>query len=263
MNNLKITTAIETYLVSSRTREISTKEKKFYLSDMGKCMRVRWLKRKGVETESEPFVNWIFQLGDLIHDFGYKALEAQGLLLESEDYISDDHFIGRFDGLVKNNEDNKKSVFDFKSAGQYKMKKIIDGEDDEENIAQLLTYTMFLKEKRKDISDSAYMIYINKEPSDKMPVMFFEREYHLTTWRAKQLKEEMDKLTSYWLKDEIPPCGCPGWMKDYNSFQPFCQATEKQIRETLKLVKEGRKLVSTKKIAYLVKGESRKEVLKI
>jgi hypothetical protein len=264
MNEMKIAQALESYLVASNVREPSTKERKFYLSDMGKCMRVRWLKRKGVETELEPYVNWIFKMGDLVHSFGYKALESQGLLLEAEDYVSTEHFIGRYDGIIKNLEDKKKSVFDFKSVNPYKMKKYIAGEDDEENIEQVLSYTMLLKEKRKDISETAYMLYINKEPSDAVtPVVFFQKEYHLTTWRIKQLKEEMDTLINLWDKDKIPPCSCPGWMKNYNSFQPLCQATEADIKKVLNVLDKGKKIVSTKKAVYLINNDIKKEVLKI
>lgn len=257
---MKISNAIESYLNASNIREASTKEKKFYISDMGKCMRIRYLKRKGIETEFSPYVNWIFKMGDLIHDFGYKALESQGLLLEAEDYVENDHFIGRFDGIVKS--EAGKSVMDFKSAGQYKMKKVVEGEDDEENIAQLLTYTMFLREKRKDISDTAYCIYINKEPNDKLPIVFFEKEYHLTKWREDQIREEMKTLVNYWEKDKIPPCSCPSWMKNYNSFQPFCGATDAKVKEVLEYLKAGNKLLSTKEAVYLLNGEKREEVLK-
>jgi len=258
---MQIATALEKYLVSSNTHEPSSKERRFYLSDMGKCPRVRWLKRHGVDTEFEPFVNWIFKMGDLIHDFGYKALESQGLLISAEETVETEHFVGRYDGMIKG-ADGKKKLFDFKSAGSYKMKKILAGEDDEENISQILSYVMFEKEKGdKDLSDTGSIIYINKEPNDQVPIVFFEKEYHLTDWRAKQIKEEMDKMIKYWEDDEIPRCSCPSWMKPYNSYQPLCQANDKDIRKYLSMVEEGKKLVSTKKILYLVDGEKRKELV--
>ena len=256
---MKIAEALDDYLVTSNLREPSKKEKKFYLSDMGKCMRVRWLKRRGIKTELDPYVNWIFQMGDLIHDFGYKALEAQGLLLEAEDYVENDDFIGRFDGIIKNGKG--KSVFDFKSVGSYKMNKVIKGEDDEGNIMQLLTYVMFLQKDRKDINNSAYCIYINKEPSKRSPQVFVEKEYHLTKWRKQKIQDEIDQLVEFWHKDEIPPCSCPSWMKAYNAYQPFCMAKEKDIRKILEYVEQGKEVISTNQAVFLVTNNKRKVIL--
>lgn len=256
-----IASVLEEYLATSREHESSGKKKKFYLSDMGKCMRMRWFKRKGVEAEYDPFVNWIFAMGDLIHDFGYRALEAKGVLLEAESCVENDDFIGRYDGLVKNGA--KKSPFDFKSAGSFKMSKVMKGDDDEENISQVLSYAYLLRQSRKDISDSSFVVYVNKEPSEKVPTIFFEREYHLTTWRIKQLEEEMAKITDYWQKEKVPPCSCPSWMKDYNSYQPLCGASDKEIDKYLALLKAGKRLISTKKALYLVDGDSRKELKKL
>jgi CRISPR/Cas system-associated exonuclease Cas4 (RecB family) len=261
---MKITTAIESYLKSSFDREESTTEKKFYVSDMGKCMRVRWLKRKGIATEFEPHVYWILQMGTLCHDYGYKALESQGILLEAEESVETEHFKGRFDGIVKNGDE--RCIFDFKTVGGYKMKKIIDGEDDEENIAQLLTYTMLFQGAGKDVGNTAFVVYINKEVSNKIPVPFFQKEYHLTKWRKEKLEEEMNTITKFWMEDKIPPCSCPGWMRDYNSFQPFCSMDDKHVKSVLKIFEKGKetgkKMITTNKEILIVDGDKR-EVLKV
>lgn len=257
-----ISESLEKYLSSKRLREESeVKDKKFYISDMGKCLRMRWAKRKGIASEFEPYVNWIFEIGDMFHDFGYKALEAQGILLESEDSMETEHFKGRHDGIIKTLEG--KCIFDFKSTGAWKLNKYIGGDDDEENIAQVLSYLMILKDKRKDLQDTAYVSYINKEPGDKCPVISFDKEYHLTSWRAKKLQEEMDTLIEFWVKDKIPPCTCPAWAKPYNSYQPICSNTDKAVRGYLEYLKAGKKLISTKTTLYLIDGEIKKEVLKI
>jgi len=258
---MKISDALQHYLVSSFEREDSLRERKYYISDMGKCPRMRWIKRKGVNVRFEPHVYWILQLGNLIHDYGYKALQSQELLLESESSFSTDQFSGRFDGLIK--DGTKKAVFDFKSAGGYKMGLIRKGNDDQENISQVLASTLILKEQRKDISDTAYVVYINKEPGEKNPVNFFQKEYHLTSWNIKNLTEEMTTMAEYWDKDKIPACTCVGWQKDYNSYLPFCNAPEKEIRKLLEYIKTGKKLISTKTSITLVDGETKKEVLKI
>jgi hypothetical protein len=201
------------------------------------------LKRKGVSTELTPYVYWIFAMGDMIHNFGYKALEAQGLLLQTEETLSNEHWVGRFDGKVKL---DKPTIFDFKSAGQYAIKKAIGGGENEENIAQILTYVLLYRKDHKDISDSGILVYMNKEPNDQVPVVAFDREYHLTNTRAKVLQDEMDLMVGFWLEDKIPPCTCPGWMKNYNSYLPFCSMVEKDIRKQLTWIKNGKRVISTK-----------------
>ena len=54
---MNIAKKLEKYLVLSKQYEDKGhKGKKFYLSDAGKCERVRFLKRKGVKTEFAPHV---------------------------------------------------------------------------------------------------------------------------------------------------------------------------------------------------------------
>lgn len=258
---MEVSKSVQNYLEASRLREPRKKSRKFYLSDMGKCMRMRWLKRKGIGAEFAPHVSWLFKIGDLYHDFVYKALESQGILLASEDYIQTDHFIGKYDGIVKDEEG--KAVLDIKSAGGYKMREIEKGKDDEQYISQILSYQMLLMDEgQKDLKKSI-ILYVNKEPGDKLPNSFVERHYRLTNWRKELLKNEMKTLTDYWEKDKIPPCGCPGWMKNYNSFQPLCQMDEAKVRKILKDLEKGKEFITTKEALYLVEGKKRKEVAKV
>jgi len=258
---MNIATSLQEYLEASFDRGGAKSSKKFYVSDMGKCMRMRYVKRKGVASAFKPHVYWILQLGNILHDYGYKALEAKGLLLEAEDYVQNEHFIGRFDGIIKNGK--KKSVFDFKSVGGWKMNKYVAGNDDETNIAQTLTYVMMLKEIRKDLNDTGIVVYLNKEPSDKAPFAFFQKEYHLTSRREDQLHEEMDKLVNYWEKDKLPPCTCPSWMKNYNSYLPFCSSSDNDVKGYLKHLEDGNQLISTNKVLTLVDGDTKKVLKKL
>lgn len=259
---MKIATAIENYLVASNLREESQlKERKFYVSDMGKCQRTRWLKRKGISTQLTPYVYWIFAMGNMIHDYGYKALEAQGILLQTEEAIETEHWSGRYDGKIKT--DTLPTPFDFKSAGQYAIKKAMAGAENEENIAQVLTYVMLLLDKGEKITESGILAYMNKEPNDLIPVVAFDREYHLTNTRRKALKEEMDKMIDFWVADKIPPCTCPSWMRNYNSYLPFCLMAEKEIKKYLTLLKNGTMVISSKQSVFthpVGESKSKKEV---
>ena len=262
---MKIAEAIENYLVASRIREETPgKERKFYVSDMGKCMRVRFLKRKGIDTEFANFVYWTFWLGDMIHDFGYKALEAQNLLLATEEYLTiGKHFTGRFDGKVKGEKDVP-TIFDFKSANPWKIKKLEAGGDDgEDDAMQVLTYVMAYKKDNTDISDDGIVVYINKEPSEKVTTtLVVTKTFHLNLWKNK-IDEDMAKMIKYWEKDILPPCTCPGWMKPYNSFQPFCQMIDKDVIKYLKLLDKDQKVISTKESVFVVAGNKKEKVISI
>lgn len=250
------------HLASSRNNyEPSTssdkpKEKKFYVSDMGKCQRMRWLKRKGISTEFGGHVYWTFQIGNLYHDWVYSVLESKGILIETEDYVIHPHFSGRYDAIIQLPEDDKqhRAVLDIKSAGAWKFKKILDGGEDPEYIAQVLTYQMLLQDSgRKDL-DRSTILYVNKEPKDNIP-SFHEMDFHLTKTREKALRGEMDTLVEFWVEDRVPPCTCPAWMKNYNSFLPFCSATKDRVEDAVKLIKDGNKLISTHDAVFLETGE--------
>lgn len=262
MNEMELTKAITDYITADRKREPSKrKTRKFYISDMGKCFRMRWLKRKGIETEFAPKVHWIFLLGNLIHEFVYKALEAQGLLLEAEDYVGDDNWSGRYDCIVDTKDGPVPA--DIKSANEWKFMKVMDGQEDEQSVAQVLTYLLFLREKKKykDIS-SAMILYVNKGVK-KVDQVFFEKKFHLTKWREDKLREEMGTLVEYWETDKVPPCTCPKWMKNYNAFQPLCQAKPEVIKVVLDYLGNDKRIVTTKSATFLLDGDKRKEILKV
>lgn len=233
------------YLISSRiSSEESTKAKKFYISDMGKCLRMRYLKRKGIKGIYGADTYFTFALGDFIHQLGYKALEAANMLVATEQYVENDHFIGKYDGKVR--WDGKVYMFDFKSTNPYVLKRIIaGGPDNLENIMQVLTYFEFEKGNDKDLEPISVVTYINKLASDKIePTIIHPRAYFYDTYK-KLIKDDMSKLLDHWLADTIPACSCPSWSSQkYNSFFMFCHMTDKDIRKHLNYLKAGKKIES-------------------
>jgi len=266
---MKISQAFEDYLIGSKladeeAHEAKRKKRKFYVSDMGKCHRMRFLKRKGINQEFSPHVYWILKIGEMYHDLVYNALESKGLLLESEDYVSNQHFVGRFDGIVKGEEKGKKDVLSIKSAGSYPFQKVLKGQLSDENVAQMMTEIYLLqKEKKLDI-DTGLILYVNKEPSDKLPHISYQTErLRLTNWRKEKIKEEMDIMVDYWINDKIPSCTCPAWMKPYNSFQPLCQAPDDEVSKILNYVDAGKTVITNKKELIMIDGKKRKELIKL
>ena len=233
--------AFKNYLVASRqsSGEHDHKDKKFYVSDMGKCMRMRFLKRKGIKGTYGYEAYYTFSQGDYVHDLVYKAFEAQGILHSMEQKVETEHFVGRYDGKLNANKEI--SMFDTKSTNPYVMKRIVAGAGDNvENIMQVLTY-LLLDPKAKEMTDTSLVIYVNKLPSDKIePTIMKPMVYHLGNYKAR-IEEDMNKMIDYWNKNKIPPCTCPSWsMQKYNSFFPFCQGDEKMIKKHLDYIKAGK-----------------------
>lgn len=258
-NPTHLTDVIEKVFAKEKADYIpSTKTKKFYISDMGKCMRTRWLKRKGVEGGPlEPHVYWILKIGDMYHDFVYGIWEQEGLLVMSETYVENEHFVGRFDGVTYKEDGVGLQLSDIKSAKPYTIEK----SDNAENVAQLLTYVHFVRngwfreapapdmlEKLKQITQ-AQLVFINKEPGDKAPYIAMPKTFSYTDLRKEKIEEEMEQMVKYWVDDEIPPCTCPAWQKrtgsQYNQFFHFCSANPTEIKNWIKHLDDG-KLVTTK-----------------
>lgn len=238
-------------------------DRRYYVSDMGKCKRVRWLKRKGIQTGSmEGYVKWILQIGNLYHEWVYEQLERSGVLVESEVAMKTDHFSGRFDGVIQEND--AKMLFDVKSIGAWKLKKVLDGEDIDEYIMQLFTYLVLQKmEGRTDLSDAVSLLFVNKEPSERLPHAFVERKYILTNWRETKIRAELEEMANIWTTGEIPRCTCPGWMKNYNNFLPLCQASTQEIEKVLEKMQEGYQILSEKTGLVFKKDEAETRVAKL
>ena len=237
-------------LASGDKDYVPSKTRRFYISDMGKCARMRWVKRHGVSTEFEPHVRWILQIGKIYHDYIYKVLEEKGLVVAQEERLGNDHFSGRFDLLLK--IPGGFAVADAKSAGAYKINMIVNGQDDLWPMKQVLTYQMFIEDYTEYTKvKKSIIIYANKEPGDKSATTFVQRDYLLTPEIRKELQKEMDDLVNHWEKKTVPQCTCPGWYKPYNNYMPFCNADVKTVKKVLKNLKKG-KVITTKKDVRLI-----------
>lgn len=260
--NDAIINAFKSYLESSRISDDllhNKKDLKYYASDMGKCYRMRWLKRKGIKGLYTWKTYYTFEHGNYIHKLGYKALEAAGMLAATEQTFGDDHFSGRYDGKIEFK--GKNYMFDFKSTAPYPMKKLETGTDNIENIMQVLCAIMF--ERKKDpkikLEDMAVMVYINKLPTKQYSLeIILPKDYHLSTYQA-EIQEDMDKMIDYWLTDKVPPCTCPSWSnQEYNSYWLFCKMSEKDVKKHLDYVKNGN-IVSSDGFTIDVVNPLRKE----
>jgi hypothetical protein len=253
MNNQKdsiIASALNKYIVASQIREDYVGERKFYVSDMGKCARTRFLKRKGIITRSKPSSWMFFFLGTALHDEGFKGLNSQGVLLSTEQAVEDEHFKGRYDGKVKYIK--KPTIFDFKSTSAKNFYRLLKGgADSEENLMQVFKYVKMDKLLHPDVSDMAILTYINKDPKPEMTEeIFLDKPYVLEKKIEQRIKEDTEMMIEYWLNDKIPPCTCASWMTPtFNSFYCVCQMTTAKVQKLLnELAKEKKVEVATDQI---------------
>lgn len=252
--------AIADYLAFSRnTGHSSPKLRKFYVSDMGSCLRVRWLKRKGIEQEFEPFVNWTLQIGNMYHDYAYKALEAKGLLVASEETLENEHFKGRFDGKVLMEDRVRQAIADIKSIGGWKLGKLVETDIPDSNyIAQLFTYLIMLHDEGLCLDiDTGILLFINKEPSAKVPLISKQVERTLTKHIEDGLRQEMATLVEHWENNTVPPCTCEAWKKkDYNNYYPLCSADVSTVYKVVEQLNEGKRLLSIKSGVYVINTDN-------
>jgi len=246
--NDAIVNSFKNYLESSRIADEANhtkKDMKFYVSDLGKCLRTRWLKRKGIKGVYDWRTYYTFEHGNYIHKLGYKALEAAGMLVATEQTFGNEHFSGRYDGKLE--FQGKHYMFDIKSTSPFPMKKLETGTDNIENIMQVLAAILFEREKdpKVNLEDMAVMIYVNKLPTKQYTLeIVLPKGYHLNTYLA-EIQEDMTKIVDYWLQDKIPPCTCASWStQEYNSYYKFCNMTEKEIRKYLTMLDKGKVISS-------------------
>ena len=173
--------------------------KSFYMSDMGKCLRMRWLKRKGFECE--PFSNRlkrIFSIGKLGHLYLQEMLEKQGVLIGAEIPVQWQEYElhGRVDALVNI---EKYLVYDFKFTHSRKILIKKYDTDDLHYIKQVLTYVKRLQKEYPDLKE-ARLVYVSRDDW-----LIKEVSYELTPEWDKEIEEEMQALWGYWTANDMPP----------------------------------------------------------
>ena len=241
-------------------------EPKFYISDSGKCLRMRYLKRLGVKSETDPENiqwNWNLVMGNLIHAHIYQILTNQGILINNEGTVENEHFKGHFDAIVKGPKDTKILV-DVKSANPYKIKYLEKGEPDEFTQKQILNYWLMLEEDGMEDIEKAQGLYVNKLPNEKSTkTVFYTRDFYLTEAMRKEILKERELLIQHWERKEIPnPTPQPGWMKNWNSFEPFNHVKADEIQKWLDIcASSDKKLITSNKRLYLLDSDGKKTII--
>jgi len=169
------------------------------VSEMGQCLRKRWLRRKGEKrAELDDKTQWLFECGKAIHSQMQWILKRSGDMIACEEEVKGLGYVGHFDGLIQ--VEDKIVLVDWKSTGKWKLMHLEkNGVADDHTVKQLLTYYLLLKDEH-DI-DEARVIYIDREDLNKQ----VEFTYWLTPKWEKIIMDEIKKLDEYWEKGILPP----------------------------------------------------------
>lgn len=157
----------------------------FRASDTGKCLRMRYMKRLGIDYTKKPDkrINRVFKAGDLFHDYLQGLTRRAGISIAQEGLVFDEDLqvVGHFDDLL--DIDGKIRVADYKSKHSWGFKYLYDEGAQEDHIKQATLY--------------AYLISKNG--------------YVLANYEGDELKEsiwypprEIDEITIYYIsKDDL------------------------------------------------------------
>jgi len=210
-------------------------QKRFYITDAGRCGRAIFFKFKNVpRQELEPRMLRLFDHGDYIQMQILNSLFSLGIVRASEIRIPPQEIIsGRADAIIT--LDNELYVVDFKSMNSMIFKRL--EEPKEENVNQLQLYLHYFKIPK------GILLYVNKDTSD---LKEFLVKYDKV--KAVKLLEDLTKLKSK-IDTDIVPERIPGypddWQCRYCQFKSICKtAGEKALnwndfREKIESIKEN------------------------
>ena len=186
----------------------SKKEKhtrrKFPISSVGECWRRKYLELKGLcqEEFSEEKLR-LFDIGSDIHKLITKELlEKEGKtmhLVASEVNVPSTKYIsGRLDNIVSINGVNV--IVDVKSASDWTMKSIRNGEDVEENYKNQVLLYMHLSGIHKGI-----LLFVSKTKGELEEVeVVYDKE------KAEKLVQEIENFFHTYVNKNIEPAKCDG-----------------------------------------------------
>lgn len=222
-NNFSIQSILNAYFEQEINKEKKEKDKSFYASQLGTCLRKQIWKRQGKKPSNllDGRRLRIFSVGDIFHEWIQSKLKKTGILIKVEGEIVNTkyNYRGRYDALVEKN--GKKLVYDFKTvhsrAYHYK-----DFPYKHHQI-QLASYVLFLQKDYPDL-DEGRLLYISKDDLclKEIPLKLTQE------WKKKVLKE-LKVLNKYYKIGKIPSKlpleenGDLSWQCKWCQYKDICQ----------------------------------------
>jgi len=177
---------------------------KFKISHAGLCPLFRILQRKGVEITDKPTVFQIrrTELGKIIHEYYQKIFKDMGILIASEEWLEDEHRIGRFDALLE--IDGKKVLIDIKTTSTLDLSKLLQKHN---YFMQVATYKEMLESQGEKI-DEMGILFVDTKTMQELYVPV-SQEYEI------KAKEDWQNLINIWNEGQLPK-------PKENEFCKFC-----------------------------------------
>jgi len=176
---------------------------KFSISSIGSCWRKKYLELKGMYKEDfTPETMRIFQIGNIFHSYITKELIERGSgefhLVASEINIPNHKYIsGRIDNILSVN--GELIIIDVKSASDYTIKSVRNGEVEQSYKDQVLLYEHLFGIHR------GMLLFVGKSKGELIEVMV---EYN--KGRAMGLVQEIEDFFINYVEKNIEPLRCNG-----------------------------------------------------
>jgi CRISPR/Cas system-associated exonuclease Cas4 (RecB family) len=236
-----ITKIIEEFLNSPRQRDnyLSMKihideddNRKFRVSDAGRCRLYRYWKRQGKDQPAkETHLLQIMEMGNLIHAWLEYALDSKGILHNAEIIVSDEHRKGHADALVYVN--GHIALYDFKTIGSKQAWYMLNNgaKAKREHQYQVLSYMdMINTAQTSEIIDvkEARIAYITREEvsskyDDKIPPLHVIADVAADLDLLPAVKTDWQALIRAWEEQQEPQANPQAWKCKYCPYHGTCE----------------------------------------
>ena len=234
-----IETILHEYIQSNRGRTINlsipihqdgpSENRKFRMSDAGRCHLYRYWKRQGKEIPMPmPDALLTMEAGNVMHAWIAAACESAGYLIETEGELEDQHRIGHFDLLLDMSGDLVLAdVKTISSKKMFTMKKYRNPPD-WHHIAQLMTYWDSLTDESPILNedekiDKTLICYVNRDNWNE----FLEIDIERTPLLLAAVQDDWEDLTAAWESGKYPKANPTNeWECKYCPFKAICEWRE-------------------------------------
>jgi len=207
--------------------EYPFEDKKFRMSDAGRCRLYRYWKRQGKEMKPPDTSNMLtMEAGNVLHSWIGNAIEGAGYLIESEGLLEDADRVGHFDVLFE--YEGKTILADLKTVNGKKMYylKKNGNSPDLHHVYQLISYWYAIEEEQigdpilneGEHIDHTCIFYVNRDNWSEIHEVEIERKPLLIS----QIQDDWEILLDAWKVNTEPKANPEDWECRFCPFKSIC-----------------------------------------
>lgn len=192
-------------------------ERKYRLSDCGKCRLYQYMKRKGTQQQENPArIIRMMSQGNIIHAYLQKVFSEMKVLHSSEESLGNTDFSGHYDVILFTNpRKTEKALYDIKTVGNrqaYHIQKPDSTYPLEQHCMQVTAYSLFLDDQHIECK----IAYVERENLgiDEFTVNKAEFE--------DKVMSEFEILSHHWKVSSPPKSNPKKWECRYCSYGHIC-----------------------------------------